>query len=142
MGKAIVAGLKSRNSNEVKVAFIAITQANKKKLHNFVCKNTEETDIIYTDGASAYEGLNRKFEAVNHSAGEYVKGKVHNNGIESFWAGLKRGYKGIYHKMSFKHLHRYIAEFVHRHNLRSLDTVVATYDSKGLTGHLPSRPRR
>ena len=35
---------------------------------------------------------------------------------------LKRGYNGVYHKMSQKHLGRYIDEFSGRHNLRPLDT--------------------
>lgn len=47
---------------------------------------------------------------------------AHTNGIESFWATLKRGYYGIYHQMSAKHLQRYVNEFVGWHNIRSLDT--------------------
>ncbi len=43
--------------------------------------------------------------------------------MESFWALLKRGYYGIYHKMSPEHLQRYADEFVGRHNVRRLDTV-------------------
>ena len=58
-------------------------------------------------------------EAVYHSVGEYVRGKAHTNGIESFWSMLKRGYHGVYHQMSPKHLQRYVNEFAGRHNLRS-----------------------
>ena len=47
---------------------------------------------------------------------------AHTNGIESHWAMLKRGYVGVYHQMSAKHLPRYVAEFEGRHNSRSLDT--------------------
>ena len=60
---------------------------------------------------------------VNHSVGEYVRQQVHTNGIESFWALLKRGYYGIFHYMSFKHLHRYINEFSFRHNTASYGTL-------------------
>ena len=44
-------------------------------------------------------------------------------GIESFWAALRRGYYGTYHKMGEKHLGRYVNEFAGRHNVRSLDTI-------------------
>ena len=57
-----------------------------------------------------------------HSVKEYVRGQVHAQCIESFWAMLKRGHKGTYHKMSNKHLQRYVDEFVGRDNLRTLDT--------------------
>ena len=44
---------------------------------------------------------------VNHSGWQFVKGEIHVNGMENFWSILKRGYKGIYHRMSPKHLQRY-----------------------------------
>ncbi len=65
---------------------------------------------------------------VKHSVGEYVNGKVHTNGIESLWSMLKRGYVGVYHKMSAKHLHRYVAEFSGRHNSREQDTLEQMHD--------------
>ena len=77
--------------------------------------------MVYTDDASAYGGMRRRHETVNHSAGEYVRGMAHTNGMESFWAMLRRGHIGTYHKMSWKHLDRYIREFVGRHNDRPLD---------------------
>ena len=48
---------------------------------------------------------------------------MHTNGIESFWATLKRAHKGTFHRLSPKHLHRYVDEFVSRHNMRDLDTL-------------------
>ena len=48
---------------------------------------------------------------------------AHTNGIESFWALMKRGYHGTYHHWSAKHLDRYVREFSGRHNIRELDTV-------------------
>ncbi len=70
---------------------------------------------VVTDEFKAYRSLpNHGFDhkTVRHSAGEYdsageyVRDMAHTNGIESFWALLKRGYIGIYHYMSAKHLHR------------------------------------
>ncbi|MDE0111468.1 MAG: transposase, partial [Albidovulum sp.] len=68
-----------------------------------------------------YRGL-AKHEAVNHSKGEWVIGEAHTNGVECFWSMFKRGYHGTYHKMSKKHLERYVKEFAGRHNLREMDT--------------------
>ena len=48
---------------------------------------------------------------------------VHTNGIESFWSMLKRAHKGTFHKLSHKHLQRYVDEFAGRHGVRELDTI-------------------
>lgn len=69
-----------------------------------------------------YENLPRERLWVNHSIGEYVRERASTNGIESFWAMLKRGYMGTYHHMSPKHLQRYVTEFQGRHNNRPNDT--------------------
>ena len=61
-------------------------------------------------------------DSVAHSKGEYVREDVHINGMESFWALIKRGHKGVYHKMSRKHIHRYVDEFSARYNSRALGT--------------------
>ncbi len=65
-------------------------------------------------------------QAVSHSAGEYVRGEAHTNTIESVWAVMKRGYDGIYHHWSKKHLHRYINEFTFR--LNEGNVKIHTYD--------------
>ena len=62
--------------------------------------------------------------SVRHSVGEYVDGMAHTNGIESFWSMLKRAHKGVYHKISAKHLQRYVDEFSGRHGIREQNTVV------------------
>ena len=61
--------------------------------------------------------------AVAHGIGEYVRERVHTNGIESFWSLMKRGYYGTYHQMSPYHLHRYVDEFEGRHNQQGMDTI-------------------
>jgi hypothetical protein len=75
-----------------------------------------------TDEAGQYAHLGNDFyshEYVNHSAGEYGRGKVHTNTLEGYFSILKRGMKGIYQYCSEKHLHRYVAEFDFRYNERS-----------------------
>ena len=48
---------------------------------------------------------------------------AHTNGMESFWSLLKRGYHGVYHHMSPKHLQRYVDEFAGRFSIRDDDTI-------------------
>ena len=78
---------------------------------------------IYTDEAKAYSGLPYEHGTVKHSVGEYVNGQASTNGLESFWSMLKRGYHGTYHKISPKHLQRYVNEFSGRHGVREMDTI-------------------
>ena len=77
---------------------------------------------MYIDDSRAYRSLPFQRESVKHSISEFVRGQASTNGIESFWSMLKRGYVGTYHKMSPKHLGRYVNEFAGRHNARELDT--------------------
>ena len=88
-------------------------------LRRFVQDNAHESASVYTDEAAGYRGVSTKHRTVNHSLGEYGL----TNRIESFWSLLKRGYIGVYHQMSPKHLHRYVTEFQERHNRRPMDTL-------------------
>lgn len=74
--------------------------------------------ILHTDEGSAYTALDARYirAAINHSAGEYSRGGVTTNGMESVWAVLKRGVYGVYHHVSNKHIHRYANEFTFRLN--------------------------
>ncbi|MDE0626304.1 MAG: IS1595 family transposase [Bryobacterales bacterium] len=118
-GKAPIVGAKDRATN--KVAAKAVDSTDKETLQSFVTDHVDPGATIYTDEAKAYESL-PIHDAVKHSAKEYVRGAVHTNGVESFWSMLKRAHKGTFHKMSPKHLDRYVQEFAKRHNIRELDT--------------------
>ena len=121
VGKAIIVGAKDRETNRVSAAVVGNTDA--KTLQGFVGDRTAKGATVYTDDHGGYRGMPFEHETVKHSISEYVSGMVHTNGIESFWALLKRGYHGTYHHMSEKHLGRYVNEFSGRHNNRPLDTV-------------------
>ena len=121
MGKTVVAGVKDGDSNHVSAK--VVRGADALSLRGFVQDHTTSDAKVYTDEARAYRGMPRDHETVNHSVGEYVREQAHTNGIESFWAMLKRGYHGTYHHISPKHLHRYVAEFAGRHNIRNCDTI-------------------
>ena len=120
-GKVAVAGIKDRKTKQVRAK--VISSPDKETLQGFVTEHTAPEATVYTDEASAYEGLPMPHEAVKHSLSEYVRGSAHTQGIESFWSLLKRGYVGTYHKMSPKHMSRYVAEFEGRNNLREADTL-------------------
>ena len=87
-------------------------------LKRVVLDKVEEGATIYTDEFPSYTGLEGTYEHgfVKHKVGEYVNGSIHTNGIESVWAVLKRGYNGVYHHWSKKHMRRYVNEFVFRLN--------------------------
>jgi transposase-like protein len=117
-GKAAVFGLRSR-AGEVRAQVIEST--NREVLHTEIKNNVAQGATLYTDMWVAYRGLSAMFKhsAVDHGAKEYVNGDCHTNGIESFWALFKRGYHGVYHQMSKKHLQRYVNEFTFRVNRRT-----------------------
>ena len=107
---------KDRQTNRVSAAVVGNTEA--RTLKGFVTERVDDGATVYTDEHAAYRGL-PNHEAVKHSVGEYVREQAHTNGMESFWALMKRGYYGTYHRMSAKHLGRYVSEFEGRHNQRS-----------------------
>ena len=132
VGKTAVAGVKDRGSRHVSAAVVPAT--NKATLQGFVKDRAVDGAMIYTDDHASYQGM-ANHEVVNHSTGEYVRGMAHTNGIESFWSLLKRGYHGTFHKISPKHLDRYVREFAGRNNIRDLDTLAQmTALARGMVG--------
>ena len=120
VGKVAVVGIRDRATNSVKAQVVENTTSG--TLGGFATSNVIPGTKIYTDEATAYAHL-PNHESVKHSVAEYVKGSVHTNGIESFGATLKRAHMGTFHRLSAKHLHRYVDEFVGRHNMRKRDTL-------------------
>ena len=121
-GKTPVAGLLDRQTNQITTQVIPSTTKN--VIVPFIEGFTLPDTLVFTDEFTAYQTLNRPRTSVNHSAKQFVDGIVSTNGIESHWALMKRGYMGVYHHWSVKHLPRYVHEFAARHNLRPLDTAV------------------
>jgi transposase-like protein len=116
--KKPVVGIIQR-AGEVRAAVVdRVTMAT---VEDQVKANVAELTKLDTDDFLSYARLGRSFPhtAVSHSNGEYVRGDAHTNTIESFWALFKRGYNGVYHWMSKKHLQRYVNEFTFRFNCRS-----------------------
>ena len=124
------------------VRAMVVADTNAKTIQDEIKSTVEPGSTIYTDEHQSYPGMPEyTHKWVNHTAKEYVNGLASTNGIESVWVVLKRGYDGVYHKMSIKHLPRYINEFAFRlnegnvknHTLTRLDSFVDGVAGKRLT---------
>lgn len=122
VGKQVVFGMLERGK---KVRAMIIDSPTRVILTAAIHENIKKGAIVYTDAHHGYDLIDSEYKhaRVNHGVREYVNGMAHTNGIESFWALLKRGYYGVYHHMSPQHLHRYVQEFSFRHNTAHLDTM-------------------
>ena len=119
-GKVAVVGIKDRKTGTIRAT--PVPETTTARLGEFIKTNTKAGATHYTDENRAYRTLPNHV-TVNHSVSEFVNGMAHTNGIESFWALLKRGYYGTFHHISAKHLHRYVNEFAGRLNIRNMDTI-------------------
>ncbi|HWB84240.1 MAG TPA: IS1595 family transposase [Bryobacteraceae bacterium] len=84
---------------------------------------SREAELVCTDELAAYSSLKGAYnhQTVNHIKLEYVSAadpRVHTNSIENFWSLFKRGLIGSFHRVSIKHLQRYLDEFTFRFNNR------------------------
>jgi transposase-like protein len=115
--KAAVLGFLKRGG-EVRAEIIP--NRKKKTLHGMVRGQVEAGAALYTDALASYEGLDVEFmhQVVDHAV-EYVRGRVHTNGLENFWSLLKRGIKGTYVSVEPFHLARYLDEQMFRDNNRN-----------------------
>ena len=99
-----------------------IPDVRKHTLHEFIDRAVaDEAEAIYTDDLKSYIGIgddDTRHETVNHSAEEWVVGDVHTNNIEGVWSLFKRSIVGTFHKMSVKHMDRYLEELEWRFNNR------------------------
>jgi transposase-like protein len=89
-------------------------------LEPIILQNVQRGSKVSSDGHLGYADLKRSYEhgAVNHSAGEYVRGEWHTNSIEGYWSRLKNSIKGTHIHVSRKHLWKYVSEFSYRYNNR------------------------
>lgn len=141
VGKQPVLGMRERGGR-TKAMPIAATDLStiQQAIHDHVAVGS----TLCTDEHGAYSGIGGLFfahQAVNHSQGEYRRGLAHTNSIESVWALLKRGIRGVYHHTSKKHLGRYVNEFTFRlnygnvkfHTLQRLDSFVIASVGRRIT---------
>jgi transposase-like protein len=117
-GKAIVVGMLDRDLRRVRAS--VIPNVKRETLQTEILSNVKYGSPVYTDDAVPYNELRARYvhEVVNHSQ-EYVRGRVHTNGLENFWALLKRGLRGTYVAVEPFHLERYVDEQIFRYNNRA-----------------------
>jgi transposase-like protein len=121
VGKEAVFSLVERGG-QVRSHHMSVVSA--KTLRPILASQIKDANLtaLMTDGEGQYRILVDMFgshASVNHGIGEYVRGNVHTNTIESYFAILKRGVTGTYHHVSQQHLKRYLAEFDFRYNERA-----------------------
>jgi len=122
--KECVVGMISRGG-KVKASNIAKDKLKGKDLKELVRAGVDiENATLITDEYRGYMTMNRIINhlKINHSF-EFANGAIHTNSIESFWAILKRGVIGQFHKVSQKYLNAYIDEFCWRFNNRKNENV-------------------
>ena len=131
--KTPVVGMVERNGN---VKAKVMTWLDAKSLTKFVRGGVDlQNSIVMTDEFKGYNRLRTMtvHRVVNHQR-EYVNGDIHTNSIEGFWALLKRGITGQYHKVSLTYLQKYVNEFAYRYNHRNNPDVFDLTISRAIGG--------
>jgi transposase-like protein len=119
-GKIAVMGLLERGDDGAsRIVTMPIENVRKHQVGGIVREHVEEGTSVYTDDLHSYQNLKSDYDhrIINH-AHSYVDGRVHTNGLESFWAMLKRTLGGTYVSVEPYHLFRYLDEQTYRFNNR------------------------
>jgi transposase len=117
-GKTIVAGILTRGGG---VDATVVPDCKAETLVPNIASKVVPGATVFTDELNSYNSLKAegfKHRRVRHSQGEHVRGKVHINGMESFWAQFKRSVHGTFHHISPQHTQKYLNEFSYRSNHR------------------------
>ena len=125
-----VVGLVERKG---KVRARSIPTASSQILVGIVRDHVAADARVITDQLRSYYGVKktRRHDVINHIR-QFARGDIHTNTIENFWSLLKRGIIGSYHKVSLKHLERYLAEFTYRFNRRDEQEKIFAETTKNL----------
>ena len=118
IAKTPVHGILDRELRQVRAK--VVPSVKRDVLQKMILDNVTPFAKLYTDEHSGYQGLEKNYvhKIINHSQ-EYVRGKVHTQGIENFWALLKRTLRGTYVAVEPFHLDQYLSEQVFRYNNRA-----------------------
>ena len=101
---------------------VVVSNVNAKTLRVVLEKNVAKSARLMTDESSVYTKIGREYAehgVTTHGSGEYARGDVHSNTVESSFSLLKRGLIGTFHHVGEQHLQRYVTEFDFRWNHRN-----------------------
>ena len=119
--KTAVMGLleRPRNAPHSLVRTHVLNDVTQRTMQGHVRANVEPGANLYTDRHWGYYGLKSDYmhDIVDHAM-EYVRGRVHTNGIENFWSLVKRAVHGTYVSIEPFHVFRYLDEQAFRFNSR------------------------
>ncbi len=135
--KTMVVGLLERGGNVVASVPVKYKTA---EVRDMILENVDlEKSSLYTDEYKIYNKIGKlaPHSSINHGRKQYVSGDVHTNGIEGFWATIKRAWFGQHHHYSKKFTHLYVAEGVFKYNNRKLDSKEAFTKTMKATLCLP-----
>ena len=126
--KAVAFGMKERDGNVRAFHVPAPTAPN---IAPHVVRNVGLGTVISADESHAYNGLTAFYTVgrINHSQGKYSLNGITTNGIESFWARVKRTYMGTHHWWSRKHTQRYLDSCAFRENVDQGQEALALLDT-------------
>lgn len=118
--KAMVLGIleRGKDGKQSKVRTKVVGNRKKHAIQSEVRKHVQAGSALYTDDLNSYKGMTEFQHGVVDHAVQYVDGKIHTNGLENFWALLKRGINGTYVSVEPFHLFRYLDEQAYRYNNR------------------------
>jgi transposase-like protein len=120
--KEVVVGVRERGGD---LRLVHTVDNSSQSLYEVIAEHVDkDAEAIMTDELPAYDVLKlSQFHDVRrgrirHKSKIYVQGDVHTNTVESAFSLFKRGITGAFHKVSLKHLQRYLNEFSYRFNNR------------------------
>lgn len=139
-GKAAVLGMRERGGEMRAVVLDEDTSG--ARIKHEVRAHIAQGSTLCTDEWNGYRNLSGYTHlTVRHKAKEYINGMAGTNGVESIWALVKRGYYGIYHHFSVKHMQRYVDEVAYRlnegnckfHTMTRIDALIDRTDGVRIT---------
>ncbi len=117
-GKTTVFGMLEKAGD---VMTHVVPDVKRKTLYPLIEASIAKGSTVHSDELRSYATLSQvgySHETVNHGSGEYVRAGVHVNGLEGFWSLVQRAIRGTHVWVSPQHMHKYLAEFEYRHNMR------------------------